>query len=121
MLWKARLRSLTHSCAVCIVKACSLVETFNSLPGTGGKELQDLLLILEGFGVDGARAFRCVTHDAHVAWKQTDGSACGVFCALIIASLVRGLRIRVLQYEMEKWRAYLHAEVVKKGNSIITS
>ena len=75
------------------MKACALVEIFNSLPGKGGKEVENLLRVLESFGVDGAQGYRCVTHNDHLAWSQTDGSACGIFASLIILSLVRGLRI----------------------------
>ena len=99
------------------MKACALVEIFNSLPGKGGKDqVENLLHVLESFGVDGAQGYRCVTHDDHLAWSQTDGSACGIFASLIIVSLVRGLRIHVQQDDVKAWRAFLHREVVIKGN-----
>ena len=110
---------LAYSCAVCIVKACALVEIFNSLPGKGSTSLVGLLRVLAGFGLDGVQAFRCVIHDEHPAWSQTDGSSCGIFCALIIVSLVRGLRIHVRQDDVKVWRAFLHREVVMKGNFIV--
>ena len=98
------------------MKACTLVEIFNSLPGKGSTSLVGLLRVLAGFGLDGVQAFRCVIHDEHPAWSQTDGSSCGIFCALIIVSLVRGLRIHVRQDDVKVWRAFLHREVVMKGN-----
>lgn len=99
-----------------LAQACALVEIFNSLPGKGSTSLVGLLRVLAGFGLDGVQAFRCVIHDEHPAWSQTDGSSCGIFCALIIVSLVRGLRVHVRQDDVKVWRAFLHREVVIKGN-----
>ena len=109
--------SCTHS--RCLVKAHSLVEIFNSIPSTlftWPSELHGLLQILEGCGVEGARAFRLTTYNSHPSWCQTDGAACGIFASLIIASLVGGKRIRILQADVKAWRGFLRGEVVKKGN-----
>ena len=100
------------------MKQHSLVEVFNSLKSpsdpTSCNELKGLLQIRDGCGVQGAQAFPCVFHNKHPAWKQRDGSSCGIFCAIIVVSLVRGLRVHVLHKEIKTWRSFLHHELVKE-------
>jgi len=104
-----------HWATIRINKEHNLVELFDSL-STAGDCVQDLvelgalLNILTRVGVEGASNFKRIAH-THAAWKQTDGAACGIFCCLTIASLVRGLRINIKQDDIAAWRSALGAYV----------
>ena len=107
-----------HWVVVRVARAFEKVEVFNSTKSPSDAStcmgLQGLLRLLEGVGVTRAGGFHVVFHNSHLAWKQTDGSSCGIFASLIACSLVRGLRISLLQEDMLAWRAYLHKIVLAK-------
>jgi hypothetical protein len=111
-----------HWVAVRVAKSHSLVEVFDPLNAKvrswkrsslgACKSLQDLLQVLEACGVQGARGYRCIFHNSRRVWRQTDDHSCGIFTSVIIVSLSRGLRVHVLQEDMEAWRASLHRVVL---------
>ena len=111
-----------HWVAARVVKAHSVVEIFNSMAAQcRDLELTRLLQLLESCGVVGARAYRIIHHNSHPAWRQTDGAACGIFCSLIILSLVRGARVCVFQRDVALWRSHLcHVVLEAVGASLLT-
>lgn len=114
-----------HWIAVRISKKHQLCEVFNSTKTPGNDchipQLCILLKILDGAGVPGAQNYRTVFYNSPQAWRQTDGSSCGIFCALIITSLVQGSRVHVKQKDMKMWRKHLHGMVTKSAEALHSS